>query len=306
MLSRIIRSLGNFYFLHLMNQWVAGSSVKDAVSCCRKLGSMGSGCMINHLGEHYTEAAMAKEAVEEYKKLIDQLSLSGTAACLTIKPSQFGFNTQDAPDPEKFCRQEMLEVVRHASGKNVFVWLDMEDSRFTDFTLDFYEEFVPAFLLGICLQANLLRTRKDLDRMIGLCKTASVRVRLVKGIYPEKNAISDPGKLHSRFLGLIRYAFEKSPPSFGIAVGSHHAEAIELALALQKKYKKQKFEIQVLKGVLPDYCEELRKRGVSIVEYVPYGHDAFAYSVRRARKNPRYAHSRLFSLFFDAYKKLYH
>jgi proline dehydrogenase len=304
MITSAIREFGNFFFLRMMNRWVAGANAGDALGYCRKLNE---GCIINLLGEHYKSSNQASEAAGEYKKLIDAVSASRTNASLTIKPSQFGFNAEDIPDPKKLCREKMLDVVQFASGKTIFVWLDMEDSRFTDFTLDFYSEFAPNSGLGICLQANLLRTKKDIDRLIALSKSFKVRLRLVKGIYVEdpKISIRDPKTLHKNFLALIKYAFEKSPPSFGIAVGSHHEEAIELAITLQKKHRKEFFEIQVLKGVLPDYYAELRKRGVKVVEYVPYGRDAFAYSVRRARKNPGFARSILFGVFFDAYKKLY-
>jgi proline dehydrogenase len=307
MLPQIVRSFGNFFFLHIMSRWVAGASPREAAVYCSKIGIAGSGCMINLLGEHYRSSELAERAVGEYKILVDEISSRGITASLTLKPSQFGFNAEDASDPEKFCAERMLEVVRYASEKGILVWLDMEDSRFTDFTLDFYAHNYDKYALGICLQANLRRTKGDIDRLIRLSENAPVRLRLVKGIYAERAgiAITDAKALHKKFLELIGYSFEKSPANFGMAVGSHHEEAIELALRLQEKHKKEFFEIQVLKGVMPGYYEKLRRRGVKVTEYVPYGPDAFAYSVRRARKNPRFAASILFAPFFDAYKKLY-
>jgi proline dehydrogenase len=305
MLPQFVQAVGNFLFIHFLNRWVAGASPEHAVKYCRSIGQRG--CIMNLLGEHYEKSKDADEAVAEYKKLIGLISASKTKASLTLKPSQFGFNALDAKDPEKLCREKMIEVLRYASVRKIFVWLDMEDSRFTDFTLDFYCDHALEFGLGICLQANLLRTKKDLGRLISLSRSAPVFVRLVKGIYLEdpKISVRDPGALHKGFLDLIRYAFENSPPGFGIAIGSHHEDAVELALTLQKKHKKRRFEIQVLKGVLPTYYAALERRGVNVVEYVPYGKDAFAYSVRRARKNPGFARSVLFGVFFDAYKKLY-
>ena len=259
--------------------------------------------MINFLGEHYKSALEAEKAVSEYKALIDELRSRKIRASLTIKPSQFGFNAEDVGDRQEFCSGKLREVIKYAG--NIPVWLDMEDSRFTDFTLDFYVRNRDKYDLGICLQANLKRTEGDLNLLIRL--SGNVKVRLVKGIYRETKEISvtDQKELHRRFLKLIKHAFEKSPESLGVAIGSHHPEAIELALNLQKKHKKKFFEIQVLKGVLPEYYNELRSRRVKVVEYVPYGKEAFAYSVRRARKNPSFARSLLFSIFFDAYKKLY-
>ncbi len=307
MLPKLVRSIGNFFFLHIMGRWVAGSRAEDAVAYCRKLNGKGSSCVINFLGEHYTKTALAEEAVAEYKRLIDAIAASGAKAAITIKPSQFGFNALDTEDPKSFCEDKMAEVAKYATGKGIVTWLDMEDSRFTDFTIAFYKRHRSGSRLGICLQANLKRTDKDLEGLVALAGSGPVLVRLVKGIYKESARVSvtGQGELHKRFLALIRKAFSESPPSFGIAVGTHHPEAVSLALAMAREHPKGFFDLEVLKGVLPSYYEELRKNGINPTEYVPYGPDAFAYSVRRAMRNPSFARSVLFAVFFDAYKKLY-
>ncbi|MEW6723269.1 MAG: proline dehydrogenase family protein [Candidatus Micrarchaeota archaeon] len=307
MIASIVRGIGNFFFLRVMGRWVAGAKAEDAVRYCTGLNSKGSACVINFLGEHYLERTLAEAAVREYAMLTDRIAEKKARASITIKPSQFGFDAKDVPYNGAFCEKKMLEAVRYAASKGVAVWLDMEDSRHTDFTLAFYKKHSGRYRMGVCIQANLKRSGRDLLSLIVLSQEAPVMVRLVKGIYAEGEEIAHTGpqKIHGAFLALIREAFEKSPPDFGIAVGTHHSEAISLALAMQKKFPKKFFEIEVLKGVLPAYYEELRGNGVPVTEYVPYGPDAFAYSVRRAWKNPRFARSVLLSLFFDAYKKLY-
>ncbi len=300
MFSSLVRDFGNFFFLRVMGRWVAGASAEDAIRYCKTLDGK---CVINYLGEHYHEAAEADGCVLEYKRLLDLMAKSRVRAAITIKPSQFGFNARVA-DPSGFCEKKMLEVVSYAAKSGITSWLDMESSQYTDFTINFYKKYAAKYPMGICLQASLRRTEKDLDDLIAF---PGAKIRLVKGIYLESGAIAftDPQEIHARFLALIRRAFEKSPASFGIAVGTHHTEAVSLALSLQKKYRKKFFEIEVLKGVLPQYYMELRRQGVYPTEYVPYGKDAFAYSVRRAMRNPRFASSMLFAPFFDAYKKLY-
>lgn len=306
MLTSTMRNFGNFIFLNLLTRWVAGAKAENAIDYC---STINNSCVINQLGEHYKDAALVFQTVKEYMRLVDMVSKSMKKASITIKPSQLGFDVLEKKDSEKFCQQQMLDVVKYASSKKVLVWLDMEDSRFTDFTLRFYRKFASRYMLGICLQANLKRTEKDLLELIKLSESSKtkVKVRLVKGIYKESEdiALTDPHEIHVKYLGLISIAFEQSSKDFGIAVGSHHSQAIELALKLQEEYKKKFFEIQVLKGVLPSYYEQLREAGVRVVEYVPYGRDAFPYSIRRAAKNPDFAKSILFAPFFDAYKKLY-
>jgi len=305
MLTSTIRNFGNFMFLNVLTRWVAGSKAEDAISYCKNLNK--SLCIIHYLGEHYSDVAPVFQAVKEYRHLVDLISQSKINAAITIKPSQLGFNVLEKEDSEKFCQQQMLEIVKYASEKNVFAWIDMEDSRFTEFSLRFYRRFVSKYRIGITLQAHLKRTEKDLQDLIRLSEKADVRVRLVKGTYVEDEeiALKDPHEIQLKYLALITIAFEQSPKNFGISVASHHSQAIELALKLQEENKKKFFEIEMLKGVLPEYVGQLRKSGVHVAEYVPYGENAFAYSVRRAKKNPKFAKSILFAPFFDAYAKLY-
>jgi proline dehydrogenase len=296
----LIRDFGNWWFLHIMPRWIAGPDAQSALACCRKHAP----CTVNYLGEHYTESPLVRPTVEEYLKLADLLASAKAGASISIKPSQFGFSALDVEDPRSFCEDNMLEVVRYAGGRGVFVWLDMEDSHATDFTLDFYCKYAPKYPLGICIQANLLRTGKDLERLIALSKSCAVRVRLVKGTYPEPPEIAVPEpEVHAAFLRLIRSAFSRSNAAFGIAVGSHHPAAIALALKLQKEHPKKFFEIQMLKGVRSAYQHELRMDGVPLDIYVPYGKDVFAYSVRRAMKDPGFSRNPLFFPFFGAYNK---
>src|SRR5271157_5847186 len=124
MLSSLIRDFGNFFFLRIMGRWVAGASADDAIRYCRKLNGKGSSCVINFLGEHYHKVAEAEQCVQEYKGLLDRISRSKAKAGITIKPSQFGFNVNDAP--KDFCEKNMLEVVRYAAAQGIVSWLDME------------------------------------------------------------------------------------------------------------------------------------------------------------------------------------
>jgi proline dehydrogenase len=283
-----------------MPRWIAGADAQAAAAYCKKHAP----CAVNYLGEHYDDSSLVRPVVDEYKRLIGLLPSGG--ASIAIKPSQFGFSVLDLEDPMSFCQDMMLEVVKHAAERGVLTWLDMEDFRSTEFTIDFYRRYAPRYPLGVCLQANLTRTPKDLASLIALSQKSAVRIRLVKGAYKEKpEAPGSYGEIHAAFLDLIRAAFENGPANLGIAVGSHHPEAVELALKLQKERPRAFFEIEMLKGVRPAYAEELRRRGVPLAIYAPYGKDVFAYSVRRAMKDPGLSRNPFFFPFYDAYKKLY-
>src|SRR5262249_220433 len=73
-----------------------------------------------------------------------------------------------------------LEGRARALGSRV--WVDMEDTSYTEATLDLYRALRPAHpALGICLQAYLRRTPADLEPLLPLAPA----VGLVKGAYRE-------------------------------------------------------------------------------------------------------------------------
>ena len=313
--ASVIKNFGNFFFLNIMKQWVAGASCEDVIALVNNFKkNKHSDSIINYLGEHYIEKVVVDRTVEEYIHLIDAISRdynkNKIKPAISIKLSQFGCNCKNCgKSAEAYCFKKVKEIVEHAKPHKIFIWIDMESSQITQFTIDVYNKILPTYqYLGLCLQANLKRSRQDLRDFIRLAKNGlSPKIRLVKGIYKEPVGIAyqTEEEMHKEFKKLIEIAFKESPKNFGIAVASHHATRIKEALDLQKIYKKDFFEIQFLKGVMTEFADDLRKKGLNIVEYIPYGKDAFAYSVRRAMKNPKLKDSLLLKPFFDVYKKYY-
>src|SRR5205823_9842799 len=72
-----------------------------------------------------------------------------------------------------------------------FLWIDMEESRYVDATLDVYSRAKGEWPnVGVCLQAYLRRTAADLQSLFSL----SPAIRLVKGAYNEPANIAFPRK----------------------------------------------------------------------------------------------------------------
>src|SRR6266581_2584510 len=72
-----------------------------------------------------------------------------------------------------------------------WIWIDMESSAYTDATLDIYRRARKRLPnVGVCVQAYLHRTERDLQSLIPL----GAGVRLVKGAYREPPDRAFPGK----------------------------------------------------------------------------------------------------------------
>ncbi|WP_121823174.1 proline dehydrogenase family protein [Halostella salina] len=260
----------------IANNFVAGTSVAAALDRAATNNKNGVNTILNLLGEHHGDPEKATEDTEAYCALVEDISESDVNACISVKPSQIGQEIS----ADQF-ETNLSRIVETADSHDVFVWVDMEDSETTDVTLDAYERLAREHNggVGICLQANLKRTRNDLERL----SDVPGKVRLVKGAYdePESVAFKNKSRVDEAYRTLLEDAFEQRDG--GIAVGSHDPEMIEYAKTLHQEYGTP-YEIQMLMGVREDAQQNLAAEGVDVYQYVPYGSRWIQYFYRRVRE----------------------
>ena len=268
----------------IASRFVAGETAPEAIERARALDERGVGTILNLLGEHYHERRPADEDTDAYLGVLDDLSSMDANACISIKPSQIGLDVgADAGErPTEQGRavfeENLGRIVEAADERDVFVWVDMEDHPTTDATLDAYEKYTTEYGggVGVCVQANLQRTREDVERLASL----PGKVRLVKGAYdePADVALKQKADVNERYRELLHYAFEHFEGT--VAVGSHDPEMIDLAIELHSEHSTD-FEIQMLMGVREDAQFELAEE-YEMYQYVPYGGKWLSYFYRRA------------------------
>ena len=262
------------------NDFVAGETAAEAIEHARELERRGIGTILNLLGEHYEDPADAAGDTAVYGNVVERLAAVDADACVSVKPSQVGLSVS-----ESLFRENLASVVDVADEHGTFVWIDMEDHTTTDATLDAYEHHARETdgNVGVCVQANLKRTREDLERLADL----PGKVRLVKGAYdpPREIAYQSHERVDRAYREDLEYMFE----SFGggVAVGSHDPAMIDRARDLHDEHGTD-FEIQMLMGVREDAQTELA-REYSVYQYVPYGRKWFSYFYRRIRERRRNA-----------------
>jgi len=258
------------------SQWVAGEDLGPALDRIAERNGRGMGAILNVLGEHHTSKSQVEGAVQEYLRVVQAIRSRGLDACLSIKLTQLGLLID-----ERYCLEQSFRVLEAARGNGIFLWLDMESSAYTDATLRVYRALFAAYsATGVCLQANLRRTRKDLEEAVAL----GGRVRLVKGAYRERAAgFGSRAEVDANTLALTKRLFETSQ---GFAIGSHDGKAVDAALEMAKAHP-CRFEFQFLLGVREPLKRELVRKGFRVVEYVPYGPNWLPYFTRRLRERPR-------------------
>ena len=264
------------------SRYVAGDSLDDAVRTIRELAAEGAMATLDVLGESVTRREQTLETRDEYLRAIQAIIAGDLPANVSIKPTAVGL----AIDPV-LARENCAAICRKAAEHGLFVRLDMEDTPFTEATiqlaLDLKSEFPN---VGIVIQAYLRRSLKDLDRLIA----AGMNVRICKGIYvePRIHAYKDREVVIRNFGALVDKHLSAGCYA-GIA--THDEACVQKALGTIDRLKlpPSAYEFQMLLGVDPTLRRILLDAGHRLRVYVPYGKDWYAYSIRRLKENPAIA-----------------
>ncbi len=265
------------FLIKLARQWIAGETLADAISCTKKSNNSGIGAIINFLGEHVKDAAEAEKNKQENLRILQAIEESKLSASLSIKLTQLGLEIE-----KSLCLSNVEKLVSSAASRNIFVWIDMENSPYTEDTIDIYLEIFKKYKnAGIAIQSNLKRSESDVKKIAA----EGGIIRLVKGAYREKSDIAYTSRkdITINFSRLMGYLFYKSP---FLAIATHDELLINEALEANKAHQKR-LEFQMLMGVREELKQELVKKGLSVVDYIPYGKNWFPYSVRRIRERKR-------------------
>ncbi|MEF8852856.1 MAG: proline dehydrogenase family protein [Haloarculaceae archaeon] len=255
----------------IATRFVAGETVPGALEHARERNAEGVGVILNLLGEHYEERGPADADADTYCELLDDLAGTDLRARVSVKPTQLGLDVA-----ERVFRENLARVVERAADRGRFVWVDMEDHTTTDATLDAFERMAREYgNVGVCVQANLRRTRTDLERLADL----PGKVRLVKGAYdpPPDVAYREKARVNEKYRELLAYMFERFED--GVAVGSHDPAMVEEAVRLHAEHGTP-YEIQMLMGVREDTQVELAADR-EVWQYAPFGEKWFSYFYRR-------------------------
>jgi proline dehydrogenase len=263
-------------------KYIAGKTLQSAVDTVKDLNSKGILATLDVLGESITTKEEAITAKQKALEVFDAIVKNKLNANLSIKPTQMGL----AIDKE-FAYQNILELVKHANEINNFVRIDMEDSPYTDVTLDVYKRIYEEYSnLGVVLQAYLKRTYNDTI----LLNKLGTNYRLCKGIYiePANIAYKDKQAIRDNFMKCLELML-KNGNYVGIA--THDKYLIDKSYELIKTLNipKDMFEFQMLLGVREDLRDKINKDGYRIRIYVPFGDDWYKYSMRRLQENPNIA-----------------
>jgi len=261
-------------------RYIAGTTQEEAIQVAQQFAARGIRSTLDVLGEFVTTWEQAQQYAEQGLAVLDAIAQHRLPAYLSVKLTALGVDI----DPEgSYGLLRML--VEQAQQRELFVRIDMENSPYTDVTLDFYRRLRSAGYenIGIVIQAYLRRSRADIESLLPLRPA----IRLCKGIYiePPEIAYQSRREIQENYKQLLELLLQYGVPT---AIATHDEELICFAIEALRRYEvpPQRYEFQMLLGVRPDRRELLRRQGHPVRVYIPFGEHWYAYSLRRLRENP--------------------
>ncbi|MGH9373684.1 MAG: proline dehydrogenase family protein, partial [Vicinamibacterales bacterium] len=168
-------------------RFVAGETIADAVAVARQIESSGMTQTLDYLGESVASMPEADRATRFYISVLSEIAGAGIGRNLSLKLTQLGLMVDRAT-----CVDNLRRILDPAASQEFFVRIDMEDSRYTQVTLDIFETLWQQGYrnAGVVVQSYLPRSIEDTHRMNRL----GARVRLVKGAYQEPRGVAYQSK----------------------------------------------------------------------------------------------------------------
>ena len=267
--------------IHMVaKKYIAGDTLDDAVRVTKDFEKLGGMTTIDVLGEFVTSKDRALHEKESAKLVLKAIKENNLPTYLSVKPTSLGLGI----DPD-FAYENIKELLTIAASDGIFVRIDMENSPFTDLTLDLFRKFrADGFQnVGIVIQAYMRRSEADIKSLIELKPS----IRLCKGIYREAPEIAYQGKVEVRnnYKKLLDLILDN-----GLYVGIATHDDILLNYALEQIEKRNldrnDYEFQMLLGVREEKRNAILKMGHRLRIYVPFGVDWYGYATRRLKENP--------------------
>jgi proline dehydrogenase len=261
-------------------RFIAGETIEETIASARALQAQGLHLTLDYLGESVRSAAAADAAVGEYLHVMQVIVSSGIERNLSIKLTQLGLTVDRAT-----CVDNLRRILDRAQEHGFFVRIDMENSPWTDVTLEVFETLWEQQYrnLGVVLQSALYRSEADVVRMNEL----GASVRLVKGAYKEPGTLAHQKKkdVDAAFIRLMQVLIDHGTKP---AIATHDPDLIRQTrdYASSRGLGPERFEFEMLYGIRRDLQATLTAAGYRVRIYVPFGREWFPYFMRRLGERP--------------------
>jgi proline dehydrogenase len=293
--QKIITSWG--FAWSFASRFIAGERIEDAIRAISELNARGINATLDQLGEHTSTTDEASSATDGIIAVLDEIDKAKVRANVSIKLTQIGMGLD-----ESICRQNLIRILEYARKLNNFVRIDIEDTPYTDITIDIYnamlERGFTTQTMGMAVQSYLYRAEADVRQLL----ETGTRFRLVKGAYkePADKAFSKKADTDANYDLLTKIMIDcnlkmpnntlsddgRVPPIPAIATHDEKRIAFAKQYAEKVGLPKSGIEFQMLYGIRRELQEQLVKEDYPVRVYVPFGTHWYPYFMRRLAERP--------------------
>ena len=266
-----------------VSRFMPGETLDAALAAAQGLLQRKIGTVFTHLGENVADRDEARKVTEHYLEVLDHIHRLNLPAEISVKLTQLGLDLSP-----HFCLENLERIIRRENGKAT-VWVDMEASNYAEVTLDVYRRALKSHAnVGICLQAYLYRTKRDLADLLPLRPS----IRLVKGAYSEPATIAFPKKVDvdENYFALAQEMLRARAAGncARAAFGTHDVRLIRHIsdFVAEQGFAKSELEVQMLYGIQRGEQERLAREGCRSIVLVAYGTYWYPWFVRRLAERP--------------------
>jgi len=283
-------NIGILYLIGILPRWmvhpfaktyVAGETIEKTVQVVNKMNELGYACTLDILGEHIQSPSKAEKITKDYCNLYEVINKETLNCNISIKLTHIGLELD-----QKLVENNLQQILRHAESHKNFLRIDMENSPYTQRTIDLYQKNIHNYdKMGIVLQAYLKRSLEDAQAL----SAPGFNTRICKGIYnePSNIAFKESTEIQDNFFLITKEIL--SGKGFA-AIATHDIPLIDRIESWieQNNISNDRFEFQVLYGVpMGNRLKRLLSKGYTVRQYIPFGPDWFDYSLRRLKENPK-------------------
>jgi proline dehydrogenase len=282
--SSTIKSLASRYGMRSTNsfarRFIAGETVDEAIEAAREVEQQGLLITLDLLGESVSSTEEALAATRGYMDVLSAIEGAGVGRNISLKLTQLGLDIDQAT-----CIDNLRRILDVAKAGDFFVRIDMENSPYTDRTLDTFEKLwnIGYHNVGVVIQSYLKRSMADIERINAL----GARVRLVKGAYrePATVALQTKADVDRAFVDQMQALLEHGTYP---AIATHDPAMIEATqqFATRNQIANDRYEFQMLYGIRRDLQTSLSSQGHPFRVYIPFGTEWFPYFMRRLGERP--------------------
>jgi proline dehydrogenase len=265
-----------------VRKFMPGESLGEALDAAAALSRDNLGTVLTQLGEQVQNAAEATAVRDHYLQVFDQIRQRSLPAHVSVKLTHLGLDVS-----REACTHHVLDLATKARADRTFLWIDMEEARYVDATLEIYRRArADGPGIGVCLQAYLRRTPQDLTALLPI----GPAIRLVKGAYKESAdiALQHKAEIDAQYERLASQLLDATAGGRATVVfGTHDLGLVErIGKDAVNRSADARYEVHMLYGIRTDDQRALARRGVKMRILISYGSHWFAWYMRRLAERP--------------------